>query len=187
MMQRLEAMVWALDRINNSPNLLPNITLGILYPKFLTKKLLFNHVTSWSKFESWQSWNFSFQILNKLLAQNVDQSLAKKSRPNISLKISTKLSSTHSSTSTSATLTTSRSFELVSSKARVILVKSTIQQWLIYTWHIQKVLLGKCYWSTFALFFYLRLFFWKKWDDLEDLELRLYLSLYFKIFSKIIF
>ena len=26
--QRLEAMVWALDRINLSPNLLPNITLG---------------------------------------------------------------------------------------------------------------------------------------------------------------
>ena len=38
-----------------------------------------------------------------------------------------------------------------------------------------------------CIIFYLRLFFWKKWDDLEDLELRLYLSLYFKIFSKIIF
>ena len=150
MMQRLEAMVWALDRINNSPNLLPNITLGILYQKFLTKNCfsIMSQVGQNSATESWQSWNLSFQILNKLLAQNVDQSLAKKSRPNISLKISTKLSSTHSSTSTSATLTTSRSFELASSKARVILVKSTIQQWLIYTWHSLAPLYKRCSWGN---------------------------------------
>ena len=91
MMQRLEAMVWALDRINNSPNLLPNITLGILYPKSLTKNCfqschklveiqlqnLDNLETSASKF-----W---------LLAQNVDQSLATKSRTSFSFKILNKL------------------------------------------------------------------------------------------------
>ena len=85
MMQRLEAMVWALDRINNSPNLLPNITLGILYPKSLTKKVLFNHVTSWSKFSyriltilklqlpNLDSW---LKMLTNLWQKNLDQTLA---------------------------------------------------------------------------------------------------------------
>ena len=57
--------------------------------------------------------------------QYYDQNSGSKSLPNLSFKISTKLSSTCCS---ALTLTTPRSFELASSKARVTSVKSTKQQ-----------------------------------------------------------
>ena len=75
---------------------------------------------------------FSFRISTKRQLKNLDQTpslnpdlnSASKSRQSLSFKILTKLSSTHSSLPTPAVLTTSRSSELASSKARVTPVKS---------------------------------------------------------------
>ena len=112
--------------------------------------ILQTHQNSASEFQP----NFSFRILTKLLAQNVDQTWASKSWPNFSFKISTELqlqnlsldilnnlqrqnlyqtvANTHSMIiliiAKSATQTTSTSFELASSHTRVTSIKSTKRQ-----------------------------------------------------------
>ena len=76
-----------------------------------------------------KSWpKINFKILTKLQLQYRDQKQGSKSLPNFSFKISIKLLSTCFSASTSATLTTTRSFELASSKARVTSVKELVSE-----------------------------------------------------------
>ena len=70
--------------------------------------------------------SFNLKILTKLCAQNQTKNLTL--WPNFSFQICTKLSSTHFSASTSATVTTSTSFELASSHFRVTSIKSTKQE-----------------------------------------------------------
>ena len=168
MMQRLEAMVWALDRINNSPNLLPNITLGILYPKFLTKKLLFNHVTSWSK--------FSYRILTilKLKLPNLEQTPGSKCWPIFSKEISTKhqpqnLDQTVVDPFLNFNISNTNNikkfwvgiFKGQGHISQVYYTAVTDIHLALFSTFIQKVLLGKCYWSKFALFFTWGYFFEK--------------------------
>ena len=77
-----------------------------------------------------------FQNLAELQLQNLDQPLCSKSEkslvlgPNVSSQICNKLLPTWSSLSTSATVTTSTSFELASSHARVTSIKFTKQEWV---------------------------------------------------------
>ena len=70
--------------------------------------------------------NFNFKILTNPCAQSLNKSLAL--GPNVSSQICNKLLPTWSSLSTSATVTTSTSFELASSHARVTSIKFTKQQ-----------------------------------------------------------
>ena len=97
--------------------------------KILTKiqlQNLFKTSKSWPNLSLKVLTKIYLKILTKLQLQQLDQNSGSKSLPNLSFKISTKLSSTRSSVSTSsAALTTSRSFELASSGARVTSVKST--------------------------------------------------------------
>ena len=74
-------------------------------------------VDSWSRF--WR-WNFIKFYLNKSLTL----------WPNLSFQICNKLLPTQSSSSTSATETTSTSFELASSHARVTSIKFTKREWV---------------------------------------------------------
>ena len=90
--------------------------------KILTKLQLQN-LDQISASKSWAK--IYIKIWIKLQLQYCDQKQDRKALPNLSFKISTKLLSTHSSASTSAALTTSRSFESASSKARVTSVNST--------------------------------------------------------------
>ena len=70
--------------------------------------------------------NFNFKILTKPCAQSWNKSLA--FWPNLSFQICNKLLTTRSSSLTSATVTTSTSFELASSHARVTPIKFTREQ-----------------------------------------------------------
>ena len=70
--------------------------------------------------------NFNFKILTKPCGQSLNKSLTL--WPNLRFQICNKLLPTRSSSSTSATVTTSTSFELASSKARVTSIKFTKQQ-----------------------------------------------------------
>ena len=90
-----------------------------------------------------------FQNLAELQLQNLDQPLCSKSEkslvlgPNVSSQICNKLLPTWSSLSTSATVTTSTSFELASSHARVTSIKFTKQEWVsqsVQTWNLSKKL-----------------------------------------------
>ena len=102
----------------------PNFTF-----KILTKHPL--HQTSAAKY--WP--NFSFKSSLELQLQTLGQTLCSKSEqnlalwPNLSSQICNKLP-TRSSSSTSAKVATSKSFELVSSHARVTSIKFTKQQWV---------------------------------------------------------
>jgi len=69
--------------------------------------------------------NFNFKILTKLFAQSLNKHLD--FWPNLGFQICNKLLPTRSS---SATVTTSTSFELASSHARVTSIKSTKQEWV---------------------------------------------------------
>ena len=69
--------------------------------------------------------NFNFKILTKLFAQSLNKHLA--FWPNLGFQICNKLLPTRSS---SATVTTSTSFELASSHARVTSIKFTKQEWV---------------------------------------------------------
>ena len=69
--------------------------------------------------------NFNFKILTKLIAQSLNKHLA--FWPNLGFQICNKLLPTQSS---SATVTTSTSFELASSHARVTSIKFTKQEWV---------------------------------------------------------
>ena len=75
--------------------------------------------------------NFKFKILTNPCAQSLKKSLVL--GPNVSSQICNKLLPTWSSLSTSATVTTSTSFELASSHARVTSIKFTkrhgVSQW----------------------------------------------------------
>ena len=76
------------------------------------------------------------QILPELQLQNLDQPCAQSLNkslalgPNVSSQIFNKLLPTRSSASTWATVTTSTSFELASSHARVTSIKFTKQEWV---------------------------------------------------------
>ena len=72
--------------------------------------------------------NFNFKILTKPCAQSLNKSLTL--WPNLRFHICNKLLPTRSSSSTSATIKTSTSFELASSKARVTSIKFTKRQWV---------------------------------------------------------
>ena len=72
--------------------------------------------------------NFNFKILTNPCAQSLKKSLVL--GPNVSSQICNKLLPTWSSLSTSATVTTSTSFELASSHARVTSIKFTKRQWV---------------------------------------------------------
>ena len=93
-----------------------------------------------------------FQNLAELQLQNLDQPLCSKSekslvlRPNVSSQICNKLLPTWSSLSTSATVTTSTSFELASSHARATSIKFTKQQ-SVSQWVSQWV----SYWQAFPM------------------------------------
>ena len=67
-----------------------------------------------------------FKLLTKHCAQSLDKNLILS--PNFSFQICTKLSSTLFSASTTATATTSTSFELASSHAKVTSIKFTKQE-----------------------------------------------------------
>ena len=93
----------------------------------------FNFITS-SKHQQKKNWpnssfksclSLNFKILTKPCAQSLNKSLA--FLPNLSFEICNKLLTTRSS---SATVTTSSSFELASSHARVTSIKFTKQQWV---------------------------------------------------------
>ena len=70
--------------------------------------------------------NFNFKILTKPYAESLNKSLAL--WPNLSSQICNKLLAIQSSSSTLATVTTSTSFELPSSNARVTSIKFTQRQ-----------------------------------------------------------
>ena len=70
----------------------------------------------------------NFKILTKPCAQSLNKNLTL--LPNLTFRICTKLLPTRFSSSTSATLTTSTSFELSSSHARVKSIKFTKQEWV---------------------------------------------------------
>ena len=77
--------------------------------------------------------NFNFKILTKLFAQSLNKHLD--FWPNLGFQICNKLLPTRSS---SATVTTSTSFELASSHARVTSIKFTKQEW-VSQWVSQSV------------------------------------------------
>ena len=81
---------------------------------------------SWPNFRCKSCLNFNFKILIKLCAQSLNKSLAL--WPNLSFQFCNKLLLTQSSSSTSATITTSTSFENASSNARVTSIKFTKQE-----------------------------------------------------------
>ena len=93
-----------------------------------------------------------FQNLAELQLQNLDQPLCSKSEkslvlgPNVSSQICNKLLPTWSSLSTSATVTTSTSFELASSHARVTSIKFTKREW-VSQWVSESVSDKHCQWS----------------------------------------
>ena len=70
--------------------------------------------------------NFNFKIMTRPCAQSLNKSLIL--WPNLRFHICNKLLPTRSSSSTSATIKTSTSFELASSKARVTSIKFTKQE-----------------------------------------------------------
>ena len=72
--------------------------------------------------------NFNFKIMTRPFAQSLNKSLIL--WPNLRFHICNKLLPTRSSSSTSATIKTSTSFELASSKARVTSIKFTKQEWV---------------------------------------------------------
>ena len=80
--------------------------------------------------------NFNFKILTKPCAQSLNRSLA--FWPSLSFQICNKLLPTRSSSSTSATVTTSTSFKLASSHARVTSIKSTKQDRVRRQWSLWK-------------------------------------------------
>ena len=102
-------------------------------PSFrISTKIQLHNLYKTSAAKCWT--NSSFKILPELQLQNLDQPCAQslnKSlalRPNLSFQICNKLLPTRSSSLTSATVTTSTSFELASSHARVTSIKFTKQQ-----------------------------------------------------------
>ena len=76
--------------------------------------------------------NFKFKILTNPCAKSLNKSLAL--GPNVSFQICNKLLPTRSSSSTSATVTTSISFELASAHTRITSIKFTkrqsVSQWV---------------------------------------------------------
>ena len=108
---------------------------------FPIKVTSLGHITSsrtnLDQISSQPSINFSFKILPVLQLQNLDKTLWSKSEQKLnfmskflSFQICTKPSSIRFSASTSATVTTSNSFELASSHARVTSINSTKQGWV---------------------------------------------------------
>ena len=131
-----------LDQASSSKSQ-PNISiwLNLFIFKILTKpsfristkiQLHYLYKTSAAKYwpnSSFKSClNFNFKILTKPCAQSLNKSLAL--WPNLSFQICNKLLPTRSTSSTSATVTTSRSFELASSHPRVTSIKFTKQEWV---------------------------------------------------------
>ena len=101
-------------------------------PSFwISPKIQFHNLCTISAAKKWPNssfkscLNFSFKILTKPCAQCLNKSLA--FWPNLSVQICNKLLPTRSS---SAIVTTSTSFELASSHARVTSIKSTKQEWV---------------------------------------------------------
>ena len=123
----------------------PNISISTkLKFKILTKpsfristKIQLHNLYKTSAAKWWT--NSSFKILPELQLQNLDQPCAQSLNkslalgPNVSSQICNKLLPTWSSASTWATVTTSTSFELASSHARVTSIKFTKQQ-LVSEW-----------------------------------------------------
>ena len=132
-----------LDRISSSESWLSinktsasplNLKFKILtQPSFrISTKIQLHNLYKTSATKCWTSssfkilLNFNFKILTNPYAQSLKKSLVL--GPNVSSQICNKLLPTWSSLSTSATVTTSTSFELASSHARVTSIKFTKQE-----------------------------------------------------------
>ena len=94
-------------------------------PSFrISTKIQLHNLYKTSAAKCWT--NFNFKILTNPCAQSLNKSLAL--GPNVSSQIYNKLLPTWSSASTSATVTTSTSFKLATSHARVTSIKFTKQE-----------------------------------------------------------
>ena len=90
---------------------------------FITSPSLSSKILANFEFQNFAWTSTQLQTLDQTLCSKSEQSLAL--WPNLSIKICNKILLTWSSASTSATVTTSTSFEWASSHARVMSIKST--------------------------------------------------------------
>ena len=128
----------------------PNLSLKVLTKDIQNTKYKIYKIY---KNISWP--NFSFNIINTIKVQNLYQTSTSKSRPNCTF-LSINISNTNNIKKFWVGI-----FKGQGHISQVYYTAVTDIHLALFSTFIQKVLLGKCYWSTFALFFTWGYFFEK--------------------------